>query len=54
MVEAMGLKIEVLLNGITCLPNFMKIFQLDQKISIDPLYLKPAMPVGRFCPKVNY
>jgi hypothetical protein len=57
MVEAMGLKkycIEVPLNGITTLPNSMKIYQLVQKIVIDPLYLKPATPLGRFCPKVNY
>jgi hypothetical protein len=24
-----------------------------QKISIDPLYLKPAAPLGRFCPEAN-
>jgi hypothetical protein len=56
MAEAIGTKnycIEVPLDGITSLPNFMKIYQGFQKISIDPLYLKPAMPLGRFCPTVN-
>jgi hypothetical protein len=32
----------------------MKIYQSVQKISIDPLYLKPAMPLGRFCCTVKY
>jgi hypothetical protein len=27
--------------------------QVVQKISTDPLYIKLAMPLGRFCPKVN-
>jgi hypothetical protein len=31
----------------------MKIYQVVQKISIDPFYLKPAMPLGLLCPKVN-
>jgi hypothetical protein len=31
----------------------MKIYEVVQKISIDPLYLEPATPLGRFCPKVN-
>jgi hypothetical protein len=56
MAEVIGTKnycIEVPLDGITSLPNFMKIYQGFQKISIDPLYLKPAMPLGRFCPTVN-
>jgi hypothetical protein len=32
--------VEVPLNGITSIPNFMKICQAVQKISIDPLYLE--------------
>jgi hypothetical protein len=28
----------------------MKIYQVVQKISIDALHLKPATPLGRFCP----
>jgi hypothetical protein len=31
----------------------MKIYQVVQKVFIDPLYLKPARPLGRFCPTVN-
>jgi hypothetical protein len=57
MVEAMGLikinHIEVPLNGITFLPNFMKIYQVVKNISIDPLYLKPVMPLDHFHPTVN-
>jgi hypothetical protein len=30
-----------------------KICQAVQKISIDPLYLKPAIPLGHFGPTVN-
>jgi hypothetical protein len=32
----------------------MKIYQVVQKISIDPLYLKPATSLGSFWPVVNY
>jgi hypothetical protein len=46
-------RIEVLLNGITSLPNFMTIYQAIQKISIDPLCLKAGVPLGRVCPAVN-
>jgi hypothetical protein len=42
------------LKGITSLPNFIKIYQAVQKILTDPFYLKPAMPLGRFCPTVNH
>jgi hypothetical protein len=41
------------LNGITSLPNFTKIYQAVQKIFINTLYLNPAMPLDRFCPRVN-
>jgi hypothetical protein len=34
------------LNGITSLPNPTKINQVVQKISIDHVYLKPAMSLG--------
>jgi hypothetical protein len=29
-------------------------YELVQEISIDPLCLKPAMPLGRFCSTENY
>jgi hypothetical protein len=57
MVEAMGIKIifiDVPLNGITFVPNLMKIYPVVQNLSMDPLYLKPATPLGYFCPRVNY
>jgi hypothetical protein len=41
------------LNGITSLPNYMKMYQVVHKIYIDPLCLTPAMTLSRFCPKVN-
>jgi hypothetical protein len=47
-------RLEVPLNGITCLPNFEKIYHLVQKLFIDLLYLKPAMPLGHFCSTMNY
>jgi hypothetical protein len=31
----------------------MKLYQVVQKLSIDPLYLMPAMFLGRFCPEVD-
>jgi len=43
--------IVVPLNDITSLQNVMKIYH--QKISTYPSYLKPAKPLGRFCPTVN-
>jgi hypothetical protein len=45
--------IEAPINGITSIINFMKIYQVVQNISIDSLYLRPAMPLGRFCSAVN-
>jgi hypothetical protein len=45
--------IEVPLNGTTTLLNFMKIYQVVQKISIDPSNLKPVTPLGPFCLNVN-
>jgi hypothetical protein len=41
------------MNYITSLLNFTKIYQAVQKISTDPLYLKPEMPLVRFCPTLN-
>jgi hypothetical protein len=41
------------LNNITSLPNFMKIYQVAQNISIHDLYFKPAKRLGRFFPTVN-
>jgi hypothetical protein len=55
MVEHMGLK-SIALSPLAwhcLLPNFMKIYHVVQKISIDPLYVKPAMPLGHFCSTVN-
>jgi hypothetical protein len=52
MVEAVGIKnyhIEVPLNYITFLQNLIQMYQVVQKISIDPLYLTPAMSLGCFC-----
>jgi hypothetical protein len=31
----------------------MKTYQAFRKVFIDPIYLKPAMSLGRFCPTVN-
>jgi hypothetical protein len=56
MVGTMGIKVIVSrspLNGITSIPNFMKIYQVVQKISTHDLYLNPATPLGWFCPSVN-
>jgi hypothetical protein len=42
IIEAMGLKsyfIEVPLNGITSVPNFMKIYQAFQKLQTDRLVI---------------
>jgi hypothetical protein len=53
MVEAMGLKnyrIVVPFNDISSLPNLMKIYQAVQKMSTNPLYLKPAMLFRSFLP----
>jgi hypothetical protein len=56
MVEAVGIKnyhIEVPLNDITSLQNLIKMYQVVQKVSIDPLYLMPAISLGCFCTAVN-
>jgi hypothetical protein len=53
MAEALGLNIICIkapLNGIISLTNLMKIYQSVQNMSINPLYLNTANPLGRFCP----
>jgi hypothetical protein len=41
------------MNSITSPPNFMKLYQMVQKTSIDTSYLKPAMPLSHLRPTVN-
>jgi hypothetical protein len=51
MVETMGIKIIAMRSP--SIPNFMKIYQVVQKISTHDLYLKTATPLGRFYPTLN-
>jgi hypothetical protein len=55
MVETMGIKLlhGSALDGITSLPNFMKIYHVVQKISRHDLHLKTATPLGRLCPTIH-
>jgi hypothetical protein len=46
-------RIEVPSNCITSIPHLVKIYQVVQKISIDPLYQKQAMHLRCFCHTVN-
>jgi hypothetical protein len=41
------------MNSITSSANFINIYKAVQNICINHLYLKPATPLGRFCPTIK-
>jgi hypothetical protein len=51
MVETMGIKIIAMRSP--SISNFIKIYQVVQRISTHDLYLRTASPFGRFYPTVN-